>query len=574
MEQALDTDKRFCSILLDVVASHGVRDVVCSPGSRNAPLLVGTSSRKEFRKHVVIDERSAAFTALGMSLVSKKPVALICTSGTALLNYAPAIAEAYYQSLPLIVISADRPKQWIDQDDSQTLRQFESLSNFVKKSYELPAMGDDDSEMRWYANRIANDAMIEALSGRKGPVHINVPLGGVLGRKRERTLTTQRVITMVESDGTIGKKELSELTEKAATKRVMFVAGFMPPDSGMIKWAGAFSRLDNVATMAETLSNLHLDSPDAKIDSVLTAFTPEELDRLAPDIVISVGGAIVSRMLKEYLRRNKGKCEHWGVGFSHTTTDCYMSLTKRIEIEPSRFLRQLCGSIARFRRRNEIPEASRRYRQEWRELKRLAVEAKEEFLRGIEWSELKFHKMLYERMSREVNLFLSNGTSVRYNQLFNDGAQHATYCNRGVSGIDGSGSTAIGGAWMYAGPTVLVTGDMSMAYDIGSLSLPDIPETMKIIVVDNSGGGIFRFIESTRLLEEREEFFCVPPKLPLRQLAEGYGWDYGEVTDTESFNREIPALWRWPRKKIVRVAVNGEESAELLRRFMGIKIKN
>ena len=169
------TDKEVCNILADVAVAHGVRRVVISPGSRNAPLIVALARRAEIGKYVIVDERSAAFAALGMSQQLGEPVMLVCTSGTAVLNYAPAIAEAYYQKLPLIVVSADRPKEWIDQDDSQTIRQFEVLSQFVKKSYDIPARCDDDTA-RWYANRIVNDAMIEALSGRRAPVHINVQL--------------------------------------------------------------------------------------------------------------------------------------------------------------------------------------------------------------------------------------------------------------------------------------------------------------------------------------------------------------------------------------------------------------
>ncbi len=182
MMKMQDTDKNFCSILFDVMVEKGVKDVVCSPGSRNTPLLIAASSRESLRKHVVIDERSAAFMALGLAVVSRRPVALVCTSGTALLNYGPAIAEAFYQSVPVVVISADRPEQWIDQDDSQTLRQYEALSNYVKRSYQLPAFGNDDKEMQWYANRIINDAMIEATSRRKGPVHINIQLDNPLGK--------------------------------------------------------------------------------------------------------------------------------------------------------------------------------------------------------------------------------------------------------------------------------------------------------------------------------------------------------------------------------------------------------
>lgn len=227
-----DTDKTFCRILFDVMLGKGVRDVVCSPGSRNAPLLIAAASREELHKHVVVDERSAAFMALGMACVSRRPVALVCTSGTALLNYAPAVAEAFYQSVPLIVLTADRPEQWIDQDDSQTLRQFEAFSNYVKKSYEIPSWGDEDRELQWYVNRIMNDAMIEATSRRQGPVHVNVRLGEPLGRKTRNPLPSQRIIDMLTSDTIANREVVKELAAEVAGSKVMFVAGFMPPTRG------------------------------------------------------------------------------------------------------------------------------------------------------------------------------------------------------------------------------------------------------------------------------------------------------------------------------------------------------
>ena len=134
------TAKKQCNILVDVLIAHGIRHFVMSPGSRNAPIIVALARRDGIERHVVVDERSAAFIALGLAQQTGEPVAVVCTSGTALLNYAPAVAEAYYQKLPLIVISADRPMEWIDQDDSQTIRQYEALAQFVKKSYDLPPL--------------------------------------------------------------------------------------------------------------------------------------------------------------------------------------------------------------------------------------------------------------------------------------------------------------------------------------------------------------------------------------------------------------------------------------------------
>lgn len=568
--QLLDTDSRFCSILFDILVSKGVKDVVCSPGSRNAPLLIAAASRSALRKHVVIDERSAAFMALGIAQVSRKPVALVCTSGTALLNYSPAVAEAFYQSLPLIVISADRPEQWIDQDDSQTLRQFEALSNFVKKSYRIPAYGNIDKELQWYVNRIVNDAMIEALCRRKGPVHINVELGEPLGRKIPRSVTSERMIDFIGADA-IGNKELiRELASKAAASKVLLVAGFLPPDSRLHKAVGELAGLPNVVVMTETLSNLHVGNYATCIDSVLTAYSSGILDSEVPDLVISLGGSLVSRKLKEYLRRNAWQCEHWAIGWYHTTSDCFMSLSKRIEADPARLLHQLAVML----RRQPILPTVCDYAARWRRLRENAMRAKSDFISEAPWSDLRAFDILTRSLPQETNLFLSNGTAVRYAQLLGENAPHASYCNRGVSGIDGSISTAVGGAKMYKGRTVVVTGDMSMAYDLNALSLPQMPKGLVIIVVDNSGGGIFRFIPSTSDLEEREEYFCAPPTLPLKHLAPAYGFDYAEASDKETLSGLLHEIFSMPRDSapfILRIITDGETSAEQLKKYMKVK---
>lgn len=569
MGKMLDTDNKFCSILFDVIEKRGVKEVVCSPGSRNAPLLIAAAAREGLHKHVVTDERCAAFMALGMAVVSRRPVALVCTSGTALLDYAPAVAEAFYQGVPLIVISADRPQQWIDQDDSQTLKQFEALANFVKKSYELPAWGTDDPELLWFANRVANDAMIEATARRKGPVHINVRLSEPLGTKRPMGDKEPRIIDLVTADTLANKEIIRELGETVARKKVMLVAGFMSPDSSMHDAVARFCRLPNVVAMAETISNLHLRDGACDVDSVLTAYPKETLDAMAPELVISVGGSLVSRMLKEYLRRNKDKCCHWSVGWSHTTSDCFMSLTKRIELEPSRFLHHLAVATEKARGKGIGGGAS--YGEEWKRARATAKKAKTQYLQKAPWSELKAFRQLMHLLYMEGNLFLSNGTAIRYAQIVNDPLPHASYCNRGVSGIDGSCSTAIGGAKVFKGKTWLITGDLSMAYDIGSLALPDIPDTMKIVVIDNGGGGIFRFISSTSSLEEREQYFCAAPKLPLRQLADGYGWNYFEAGDEEAFTREFVKFCASSGKSIFRVVCDGELSARVLKDYMAVK---
>lgn len=553
---------------MDVMTQHGVKDVVCSPGTRNTPLLLAVASRPELRPHVVVDERSAAFMALGISSVSRKPVMLICTSGTALLNYAPAVAEAFYQSVPLIVVSADRPAQWIDQDDSQTLRQFEALSNFVKRSYDIPAFGEGEEEMSWYVNRMCNDAMIEAVSGRRGPVHINIALGGNLGGKSEKGDRKERKIDILSAQGFINREIINGLAREMAYKKVMFVAGFLPPSSTLNKAVAELCSLPNVAPFCETISNLHLSPDSADVDAVLTGFHRSQLADYAPDIVISIGGALVSRMLKEYLRNHKERIEHWSVGLRHTTVDCFMSLTKRIEADPARFISALAKAAGKFSRfSSNVPD----YSQQWGQLRHKAEKVKTAYIDSVEWSELKAFRRILNSLTPDMNLFLSNGTTVRYAQILGRYKAHASYCNRGVSGIDGSASTAVGGAIAYGKGTILVTGDMSMAYDVGALSLKEVPEGMKIIVMDNRGGGIFRFISTTSGLEEREQFFCAAPQLPLRELASGYGWAYCEAKSEEELTAALPHFLAERKKGILRVVCPPEYSAEILKNYFRVK---
>lgn len=563
-----DTAKKFCSILFDVLLNKGVRNMVCSPGSRNLPLLLAASSRPLIKKHFIVDERSAAFYGLGISMVSQEPVALLCTSGTALLNYAPAIAEAYYQSIPLIVVSADRPVQWVDQDDSQTLHQDGALDNFVKKSYSIPALGDNDIEMQWYVNRIANDAVLTACSGKPGPVHINIHLSEPLNLKAPKSTLQPRIINEIIGDSIANKEIIKDLASQLSKSKVMLVAGFAPPDSYIQKVITDFSSFPNVVIMAETVSNLHLNEMDYSVDSIFSAFDVSILDDLCPDIVISLGGALVSRKLKEYLRRNSKKFVHWSIGYQNTTSDPFMSLSLKIEVEVSRFFRKINANIKKI----GIEGITTNYKEVWEEKRKKACTLKDKFISQCNWSEIKAFDLLLKNIPRDCNLIFSNGTPIRYAQIINYKLPHASFCNRGVSGIDGCISTAIGASVRYKGSTLLITGDLSFSYDIGALGIREIPDRFKIIVIDNQGGGIFRFIPSTSNLEEREEYLCQSPLLPLRQLAEGYGWYYLEASNQESFENALPLFFRKKEKTIFKITCNGIESAELLKEYMKLKL--
>lgn len=557
------TDKKNCRILAGILARHGVKDAVISPGSRNTPLILAFDNQSDIRKHVVVDERSAAFISLGMAQVSRNPVALVCTSGTALLNYAPAVAEAYYQGIPLIVISADRPEQWIDQDDSQTMRQFEALENFVKRSYDLPDTPMKENEDEWFANRIANDACLTAMRPKQGPVHINVQLDSPLSRAADGGISAmeERAIGIIEPEYRISKDDVARLAEKAAGRRILVVAGFMPPDSRLNRELMRFISLPNVRLMQETIANLHLPGRLWNIDSILSVLSDEEKERLRPDIVISIGGALVSRLIKEYLRSYPPR-EHWIVGVNPETVDCFKSLTCKICCQPSRFFRQLGGAVSK---QNGNPP----YAALWNEAEEKAIRSQNRYLANIPWCDMSALLTVFKELPASCNLQLSNGTAVRYAQILMERLPHGCYCNRGVSGIDGSTSTAIGAAIAYPAETVLITGDLSFSYDISALTSQLMPPRMKIILMNNSGGGIFRFIGSTRGLDCLEKYFCANPALDYMKIVKGFGYDYLRATNEAELTEKLPLLFgNSDKAAVLEIVTPPERSAEVLLGYM------
>lgn len=592
----LDSAKATVRTLLDVIMMHGVEEIVCSPGSRNTPLLIAVDAREKLKKTVVIDERTAAFTALGKSLVSRKPVALIATSGTALLNYGPAIAEAYYQGLPLIVITADRPLEWIDQDDSQTLRQNEAFRNFAKANYDIIS-GREDADFLWYVNRIANEGMIRATTRKPGPVHFNIRLGNPLGETLPAKYNCERIIEAETADR-IPKERINELAQEACDKKILIVVGFMQPDEKLTRAMKAMERRPNVAIMAETISNIHVGEDSHIIDAALSHWDNDTKAFFTPDILITIGGALVSRMLKEWLRAY-APLEHWSIGYNDVAVDCFRHLSRKIEMNPATFLNSFAGAMRNAQSRLIIDTID--FTKKVDEVKESDIEIiKEAFSYGInlhrarreaiaentsalgkaEWSDLRAYEAVFRHLPRNANVFLSNGTSVRYAQLFERKMPHAEYCNRGVSGIDGCTSTAIGGMTAYSGMTVLLTGDMSFAYDFGAILTRLADPRMRIIVFNNGGGGIFRFIGTTSGLPQREKYFCADPKMNIGDTTCAFGWEYHAVHNPELLEKVLPYFFRDssydenPAPLILEIVTPPEESACILKKFLKIENKN
>ncbi|MDE5942486.1 MAG: 2-succinyl-5-enolpyruvyl-6-hydroxy-3-cyclohexene-1-carboxylic-acid synthase, partial [Muribaculaceae bacterium] len=536
--------------------------VVASRGSRNAPLLMAADRCGDFRVTSVIDERSAAFIALGIAEITCNAVALICTSGTALLNYAPAIAEAYYRNIPLIVISADRQAEWIDQNDSQTIRQPGALTAIVKGSYAFN--GETENETgKWFVNRTLNEALTSALNGPKGPVHINIALAMPLTGETEASDEPFRKICLLTPDERISTEKARHLAKELQGKRVLIFGGITPPDARLNRAMEILGSLSDVTVMAEGLANLHCGNMIWNPETVMSHLSDEEAETLRPDVAITFGGAPTGTAWKKRMRQWKPE-RQWHVGVNGRVIDTYTGLTMRIEIPPEGFFPRLASAM-RHLAKGETGES---YNHKWNGY----AAGITTYSAKADWSAPVAVRELLKSMPEGWNLQLSNGMSIRY-ALMNDLRKfHRIDCNRGVSGIDGSLSTAVGASMVYPRPTLLITGDMSAQYDIGALASTAFDSRLKIVVINNGGGGIFNFVKTTATLPERDRLFKCDLRLPLKQLAEGFGMRYVRATDSQSLCVASETLTTETRRPvIVEVVTDAETDARIMKQLLGEK---
>lgn len=556
------TNKQSCLTIINLLSQYGIEDVVLSPGSRNTPLIIAANRSKSLKTRVVVDERSAAFIALGIAIETGRPVAMICTSGSAPLNYGPALAEALYRRVPLIAITADRPAEWIDQDDSQTIRQPELFANIVKGSYNLTAERGGAVEA-WYFNRVVNDALTTALRGPAGPVHINVQLDDPLSDCTDQCIP-QRRIECEMADTTLSDETAVSLTREILGKKTMIIIGFNRPDSDLADSLSKLAGLGNVVVLHEAQSNIRrLENSVGNIDATLSVVSDFNADDYTPELVITAGGALLSRHVKTLLRGIPG-LQHWHIGRYDRAVDCFMKLSRRIECPPTSFFNRIAVEAAC----RSVSPAKSTFGSVWRSMHASAMSKVKAFESDLPWCDFKAMAVLVKALPRDWNIHVSNGTAIRYLQLFDYSALDRVECNRGVSGIDGSTSTAIGASLCNNGTTLLISGDMSAQYDMGALAFNEIPPRFKMVVLNNSGGGIFRFIGTTSALEERERCFAGDVRLPLRQLADGFGFAYFKAENADDFMSVFTSFRdEVSRPAILELVTPPDVSAEILKKF-------
>lgn len=480
------SNKENVNILTSLLLEYGVSDAVVCPGSRNAPIVHNLSVCEAIRCRPVTDERSAAFYALGLAIATRRPTVVCVTSGSALLNVMPAVAEAAYQHVPLVVISADRPQQWIDQLDGQTIPQSDALGRFVRKAVQLPEPHND--EERWLCRRLVNEAMHLATCRQGAPVHINVPISEPLFEfSTEQLPQLSRFNNIKRAAINDASMDMPDAFHEA--KRPMIVIGQLA--HGTISHETIRSLSEKYVVMSEPLSSpsymtIHFDEAIRYIVSDNSSINDDEDDKTAyyPDYVIYVGDTLVSKPARRFLRNAKAP----SCLITPDAADIHdplMTLTDIVECD-SVSINALLASLC------DAPDTDERCRFHDRWQSFLDACAAHADAYAPEYSQMATVKYFEEQLADldiDICVHYANSSAVRLACIY---AQHYVWCNRGVNGIEGSLSTAAGFSLATHDMTVCVIGDLSFFYDQNALWNSNLRGNLRIILLNNRGGGIFR----------------------------------------------------------------------------------
>ena len=480
------SNKENVNILTSLLLEYGVSDAVVCPGSRNAPIVHNLSMCEAIRCRPVTDERSAAFYALGLAIATRRPTVVCVTSGSALLNVMPAVAEAAYQHVPLVVISADRPQQWIDQLDGQTIPQSDALGHFVRKAVQLPEPHND--EERWLCRRLVNEAMHLATCRQGAPVHINVPISEPLFEfDTEQLPQLSRFNNIKRAAIKDASMDMPDAFHDAT--RPMIVIGQLA--HGTISHETIRSLSEKYVVMSEPLSNpsymtIHFDEAIRYIVSDNSSINDDEDDKTAyyPDYVIYVGDTLVSKPARRFLRNAKAP----SCLITPDAADIHdplMTLTDIVECDTDS-INALLASLC------DAPDTDERCRFHDRWQSFLDAYAAHADAYAPEYSQMATVKYFEEQLADldiDICVHYANSSAVRLACIY---AQHYVWCNRGVNGIEGSLSTAAGFSLATHDMTVCVIGDLSFFYDQNALWNSNLRGNLRIILLNNRGGGIFR----------------------------------------------------------------------------------
>lgn len=528
--------------LVETCSKKGVLHAVICPGSRSAPLTLAFANHPNIKCFVVPDERSAAFMAIGISQSTGLPVALVCTSGSAAYNFAPAVAEAFFSNAPLLIFTSDRPPEMIDQLDGQTIRQKNLYGAHVKKYFELPV--DENKTNDWFVNRTINEAINLATSNNSGPVHINVPFREPFYPQANEPIIFNegRIIEQIAPSRQLGLEQVAQLKTKwKSFKKILAVGGQSCYDLKMIATLQSLLKKIQIPIVGELLTNLHPVVNVLQHAELFLGQSPDELkETLRPELLITFGQSIISKNIKLFLRKYPAT-QHWHIQPDGDYGDTFQHLTTVLRCSPEFFFENIPATEAKETFRNQ---KQNNYYQLWQAEEHRAIQAKLKYCGEVAGGEFNFVRTLMESLPSRCNLHVANSMSVRYANLVSLSAKQKgihVFSNRGTSGIDGCTSSAVGHCLANEIPNILITGDMALLYDRNAFWHNYPIPNLRVAVLNNHGGIIFKMIDGPSGRHEVDEYFVTHQALTAKPLAQEFGMEYEliqnskfKITDSDS----------------------------------------
>jgi 2-succinyl-5-enolpyruvyl-6-hydroxy-3-cyclohexene-1-carboxylate synthase len=553
--------------IAEICARKGVSEFILSPGSRCAPLTIALARHPQINTRSISDERTAGFVALGMAQYTRQAVGLVCTSGTAVLNYSPAVAEAFYQQLPLLLLTADRPPEWVEQQDGQTINQRNVFGPHVKASFELP-VDYSHPDAQWHINRVINEAINLSMTYPQGPVHVNVPLREPFypSAGEELEFEDVRVIEEEEALFVLDKATEKKLLDKLSShKQILIVAGQVLPDTKLSDAIKSFAQKWQVPVVADIISNAYLKENGITHQDGILMSTDEAVKKsLQPDLLITFGNSVISKNLKLFLRKF-APAEHWHIQAAGKVADTFQTLTRIVRLKPADFFISF-AELHTFSQQSDRDS----YLAAWKKQNNIAASYTERFLSENSFGEFQAVQMVMKAMSAEGVLHLANSMAVRYANFIGAAVANlpAIYANRGTSGIDGSNSTAVGAALCTDKLVTLITGDVAFFYDRNAFWLNFLPVNLRVVLLNNHGGGIFRMIDGPGKQPELDEYFETRQLLDAERTAADAGVEYIKVNDEHSLAEALSSFYSSSgRAKVLEIQTDSVENTKIFRDY-------
>lgn len=560
--------------IAEICARKKISYAVVCPGSRCAPLTLAFSRHSKIITKTFSDERSAGFVALGLAQQSGTAVVMVCTSGSAVYNFAPAVAEAFFAQTPLLVFTADRPAEWIAQHDGQTIHQENVFGRHVKKSYQLP-QSYDHADDQWAVNRMVNEAINLAMQEPKGPIHINAPFREPFYPESKEKITYSKDVRVMEdfqNTHALSADQAEQLKrEWNKYNKILVVAGQHDYDNTLLSALQGFTQTQPVAVVGDIIANLNSIESVVRHTDVFLTHAPDDVKKsLRPDLLITFGKSVISKSLKLFLRKYSPKA-HWHIQPAGVVADPFQRITKIINASPASFFDVLQGT-----EKPKVFEKQKQsnYQKLWEAEEHRAERSLKDFFPKEAFGELELVHEIVRQLPPLCNLHLANSMSVRYANLvgLTDPKKNINvFSNRGTSGIDGCTSTAVGHALVNELPNFLITGDLAFFYDRNAFWHRYNLANLRIVLLNNHGGIIFKMIDGPGTLPETDEYFVTQQSLNAKKLCEEFDFDHLKLDNKRKIKNTLKDFFDFDgRTKILELETGIDQNKTI---FESLKLK-